>query len=124
MKAVGAGLSNRVHHRAAEFSILRIKAIGDQPEFLHGIQIGDQPGAQVASFAHVAAVHQKRVGGLPLPIYRQVARIWRVSPGNRPVLLYGAGCYRHHSRLQAQKVQVAAAIQRQRKHFFRFDHIT
>ena len=121
--AVGAGLGNRVHHRAAEFSILGIKAVGDQPEFLHGIKIGDQPGAQVAPLAHVAAVHQKRIGGLPLAIYGKVASVRRVSPRNRPVLLNRAGSHRHHSCLQAEEVQVAAAIQWERQHFLRFDHV-
>ena len=117
MKAVGAGLSNRVHYRAAEFSIFGVKAIGDQPEFFHGIKIGHQPGPQIASLAHVAAVHQERVGGLPLAIYGKVAHVCRVSPPNRPVLLHGAGRHRHHSRLQAEKIQVAASIQRQGQHF-------
>src|SRR5205809_7957222 len=77
VKAVGAGLSNRVHHRAAEFSILRIKAIGDQPVFVYLFQIVAKSNPKAASFAHVAAAHQTRVGGIQLPLYRPAARIRR-----------------------------------------------
>ena len=61
VNAVGAGLGDRVHHRTAEFSVFGIKAVGDQPEFFDGVEVGDQPGAQVASLADIAAIHQEGI---------------------------------------------------------------
>src|SRR4029077_12114898 len=57
VNAIGAGLGYRVHHRAAEFSVFGVKAIGDEAKFLDGVQIGNQSGAQIASLPHVPAVH-------------------------------------------------------------------
>src|SRR4029077_10259265 len=43
--------------------------------------------------------------------------------GDRAVLLDGFGGGGGHASLQAQKINVAAAVQRQREHFLRIDHV-
>ena len=75
MKAVGARLRDRVHHRAAEFSVFRVEAVGDEPEFLDGIKIRNQTGPEVSSFADIAAIHQERVGRLALAVHRDIAGV-------------------------------------------------
>src|SRR5579862_1796090 len=75
VEAVGTRLGDGVHHGAAEFSVFRVKAVGDKPEFLDGIEVRNQSRAQVAPFADVAAIDQKRVGRLGLGIYRDIAGV-------------------------------------------------
>ncbi len=72
VETVRARLGDRVHYRAAEFSIFRVKAVGDKAELFHRIEIRNQPGSQISSFADVAAIHQKRVGRLTLAIHRDM----------------------------------------------------
>ena len=39
--SIGTRLGNRIHDRAAEFSVLRVKAVGDETKLFHRIKIGD-----------------------------------------------------------------------------------
>ena len=68
MEAIRARLGDGVHHRATEFSVFRIEAVGDKPKFFDGIKIRNQASPQVSSFADVAAIYQKRIGRLALAI--------------------------------------------------------
>ena len=75
MKPVGARLRDGVHHGAAELSVFGVEAVGDKAEFLNGIQIRNEPGAQVAALADVTSIHKKCVCGLPLTVYGDIASI-------------------------------------------------
>ena len=74
VKTVGARLGDGVHDRAAEFSVFGVEAVGDQSKFLDRVQVGNQAGAQVASFTHVPAVHKERVRRFALAVNGDVAR--------------------------------------------------
>src|SRR5581483_9259446 len=84
VEAIGSRLGDCVHHRATELPVFCVKAIGDQAKFFDGIEIWNQTGSEVSSLADVAAVHQKCIGGLALPVDRNVPGVRDVS-GDRTV---------------------------------------
>jgi hypothetical protein len=121
VKAVGARLRDGIHNRATELAVLGVKAVGDEAKFLDGVQVRNKTRAKVAALADVSAVHQERIGGFALAVYGDVAGVQ--SARNRAVLLdrlCGTGC---NASLQAQKIDVAAAVQRQCKHFLGVDNV-
>ncbi len=79
VETVRARLGDGVHHRAAEFSVFRVKAVGDQTKFFDGIKIRNQASPQISSFADIAAIYQKCVGRLALAIDRDIARVLNIT---------------------------------------------
>src|SRR5580700_9876485 len=125
VKSVGARLSNGIDDRAAEFPIFRVEAVGDQAEFLNGVQVGYQTCPEVTPLADVSTVYQESVRRFSLAVHGDVAGAQnaRYRTGISVGGTERAGAPRRNARLQAQKVDVAAAIQRQRQHFLRVDYI-
>src|SRR5262249_12218043 len=106
---------------AAELSVFGIEAVGNQPEFLDRVEVGNHASAEVAALADVAAVHQERVGGLTLTVNGDVAGV-QVS-GNRTILLDRLGRGRSHAGLQSKQVDIAAAIEREGEHLLGVDYV-
>ena len=75
MNLVRARFGNRVDNGAREASILRVKRVRHQPEFLNGVERGNDGSPVVPAFFNVSAVNQKRIGGFALPIDRNVAGV-------------------------------------------------
>src|SRR5271169_4118060 len=69
MKAVGTRLGDGIHHRATEFSVLRVKAVCNQAELLDRIEIRNKSRAEISPLADIASIHQECVGCLPLAIH-------------------------------------------------------
>ena len=122
VKAVGTRLGDGIDDRTAEFSVFRIKTVRNQSEFLDGVQVGNQPCAEVASLADVSTVHQVRVRRFTLAIHGDVAGIQNAR--YRTVLLDRFGGARRDAGLQAQKVDEAATVQRQRQYFLGVNDVT
>src|SRR5581483_7315403 len=56
MESVAAGFRDRVHYAAAVFAVFRVEAVGNEPEFLNGIKVGNKAGALVSTLAYITAV--------------------------------------------------------------------
>src|SRR5260370_40532588 len=121
MNAVSSRLGDDVQHGAAELSVFSVKTIRNKPEFFDGVQIRNQPGAQVTALAHIASIDQKGVRSLVLAVDGHVAR--RQRAGNGPVATDGARSRSSNSGLQAEKIDVAPAVERQRQDLLRLDNI-
>ncbi len=79
------------------------------PDFFDGVKVRDQPRAQVASLADIAAVHKKGIRGLALAVDGNVAGVQHA--GHLAVSADGVGRFGIDARLQAQQIDVAAAVQ-------------
>src|SRR5580692_5528313 len=112
VKSVGARLSNGIDDRAAEFPIFGVEAVGDQAEFLNGVQVGNQTCSKVAPLADVSAVYQESVRRFSLAVHGDVAGAQnaRYRTGISVGGTKRAGAAGRHTGLQAQKVDVAAPI--------------
>src|SRR6185295_17376465 len=79
------------------------------------IQVRNQPRAKFSALADISSIHQEGIGGFSLAIYGKIP--WRSYVSrNWPILLHGTRSDGHNSGLQAEKIYVAAAIERKRKH--------
>jgi len=112
-----------VDHGAREVTVLGVKRVGEQPEFLNGVEHGHDGGAVVACVFHAAPVYHEGIGVLALAVHRhltggQIPRNGYVGlpPGYRSSV-------RHDSGLQAQQVQIAAPVQGQCCHFAVLDYV-
>ncbi len=116
MKAVCAGFRDRVHDAAAELAVFGIEAVGDQAEFLNGIQVRNQsrplflPSLTSPPFTRKAFA----VSRWPLtdifPTFVKYA-------GDRPILLNRSGSDWRNTGLQTQQIDEATAIQAEAKVF-------
>src|SRR3954469_15072117 len=94
MDPICARLGDGIHHCTAEFSVLRVEAVGDKPKLFDRIKVGNQSSAHVASLANNTHVHQKRVRCFALAIHRNITRIVEVT-GYRPCAGSGAATDSH-----------------------------
>ena len=100
METVGSGLGDGVHDATAELAIFRVEAVGDEAEFLDGIDVGNKAGAVVAAFAYIAAIDEEGVGGFAAAVDADVTG--GKDAGDGAVLLDGAGGGRGDACLEAE----------------------
>src|SRR5262249_47766943 len=105
---------------AAEAAVFGVEAVGDQAELGYRIDIRDDGSAHIPAFAHIAAVDQKRIRAFPLPVDGDVAGTERTR---YRAVRYRARCRRRHAWLQAQQVNIAAAVQRESENLLFLDHL-
>src|SRR5580704_10568566 len=110
VKSIGARLGNGIDDRAAEFPIFRVEAVGDQAEFLNGVQVGNQTCPQVTSLTDVSAVYQEGVRRFSLAVHGDVAGAQnaRYRTGISVGGTKRAGAAGRHTGLQAQKIDITA----------------
>src|SRR5208283_2994876 len=82
VKCVGAGFRDNVNLPPAEFAVLGIEIVGENPELGDGIEVGNDRRAHVYILFDVASVHDETVGKFPLPVDGDGARI-QISRGGQ-----------------------------------------
>ena len=75
MQLLSPGFGDHIDNAAAVVPVLRVEVIGQNPELGDRIEIGNNGGAAVHQFLHVAAVDHETVGVFALPADRLVAGI-------------------------------------------------
>ena len=108
MNVVGPRFGHDVHNGAGETAVLSIERVGEEAKFLNRVERGNDGSPVVDTFFDVATVHEEGIGGLSLSVDRHLAGIQIAR--NKPVTDRSFGGNRDNPCLQAEQINVAAAI--------------
>ena len=108
VQLVGPRLGDDIHHRARVASVLRVKGIGNDAEFLDAVRGRLHGGCVHELIVGVAAVHAEIVGARPAAVYR-----YRSGIVGAEEQAAAAAQLRLHAGLQLQKLIGVACVQGQ-----------
>src|ERR1700733_8730395 len=122
MELIGAGLGDHVDDRTREVAVLGVKGAGLQPEFLDGIEHWYRARSIRTVVLDNRSIHHESIGVFTLTIDREQAGS-QIAGCDDGGLEWTGVANRGDAGLQAEKVEIAAPVQRERNDLAVLDHI-
>ena len=110
---VGAALGNHVDDGAGGMSVFRVKGIGQQSEFLNGIENGNDGSAIIDNFLGRGPIDHKLVSRLLHAVDREIPYVAQAVRGFGKIELALPRTNGHHAGLQAEQIDVTSSIEGQ-----------